>query len=73
MHTILHYLQFHINLNYQCKFVIMAKAKSKPTKKRAENYDTKLAINGTFEDVIKLSVAGNPAPAPKPVKPSKKK
>jgi hypothetical protein len=50
----------------------MAKAKSKPTKKRAENYDTKLAINGTFEDVIKLSVAGNPAPAPKPIKPSKK-
>ena len=29
----------------------MAKAK----KKRAEKYDTKLAINGTFADVIKVS------------------
>jgi hypothetical protein len=30
----------------------------------------KLATNGTFEDVIKLSVAGNPMP--KPVKPPKR-
>ena len=39
----------------------MAKAK----KKRAEKYDAKLAINGSFEDVIKVSVAGNPKPKPK--------
>ena len=51
----------------------MAKAKSKPTKKRAEKYDTKLEINDRFEDIIKLSVAGNPAPNPKPIKPPKKK
>jgi hypothetical protein len=25
-------------------------------KKRADKYDTKLAINGTFEDVMKVSV-----------------
>ncbi len=50
----------------------MPKAKKKAAKKRAHNYDEKLAINGTFEDVIKLSVAGNPAPKPKPVKPPKK-
>jgi hypothetical protein len=41
-----------------CKFATMAK----PKKKRAEKYNEKLSINGTFEDVIKLSVAGNPAP-----------
>jgi len=34
----------------------MAKAK----KKRAEKYDTKLAINGTFADVIKVSVVPMP-------------
>jgi hypothetical protein len=39
----------------------MAKAK----KKRAEKYDTKLAINGSFADVIKVSMAGNPTPKPK--------
>ncbi len=37
----------------------MAKAKKKvPVKKqRAPNYDSKLAIKGTFEDVLKVSVA----------------
>ena len=34
----------------------MAKAKKKAPKKRAEKYDTKLAIKGSFEDVIKVSV-----------------
>jgi hypothetical protein len=45
----------------------MAKAK----KKRAKTYDEKLAINGSFEDVIKVSVQPNPQPRPKP-KPNKK-
>ena len=45
----------------------MAKAK----KKRAETYDPKLAIKGSFEDVIKVSV-GKP-PERQPVsKPEKK-
>jgi hypothetical protein len=35
--------------------------------------DTPLAVNGTFDDLIKASVAGNPAPKPKPVKSKKKK
>jgi hypothetical protein len=43
----------------------MAKAK----KKRASKYDEKLAINGSFEDVIKVSVSSNPKPDPKQVKP----
>ena len=48
----------------------MAKAK----KKRGDKYDGKLTINGSFEDVIKVSVTtGNPVPDPKPVKPPKKK
>lgn len=46
----------------------MAKAK----KKRADKYDDKLAINGSFNDVIKVSVIGTPAPKPKPVKSKKK-
>jgi hypothetical protein len=33
----------------------MTKTKKKPSKKRAEKYNTKLAINGTFEDVMKVS------------------
>jgi hypothetical protein len=46
----------------------MAKAKKiKVKKERAKNYDTKLAINGTFDDVIKLTVT------PMPVKKEKKK
>lgn len=32
----------------------------KKTKKRAEKYDTKLAINGTIEQVIKASFLGKP-------------
>jgi hypothetical protein len=47
----------------------MANAKEK----RAEKYDDKLAIDGSFEDVIRVTMAGNPAPKPKPVKPPKKK
>jgi hypothetical protein len=51
------------------KFVVMGKAK----KKRADRYDEKLAINGSFEGVIMLSVtAGKPATAPKPVRPPRK-
>jgi hypothetical protein len=42
----------------------MAKAK----KPRAEKYDTKLAINGTFGDVIKVSAQ----PMPKKEKPKDK-
>ena len=39
---------------------------------RADKYESKLAINGSFEDVIKVMVSpGNPSPAPKPVKPKK--
>ncbi|MDP4212258.1 MAG: hypothetical protein Q8926_06495 [Bacteroidota bacterium] len=46
----------------------------KAKKKRADKYDTKLAIEGSFEDVIKVSVTpGKPATPPKPVKPKKKK
>jgi hypothetical protein len=46
----------------------MAKAK----KKRASKYDEKLAINASFEDVIKVSATPY-KPGPKPVKPPKKK
>jgi hypothetical protein len=47
----------------------MAKAK----KKRATKYDEKLAINNSFEYIIKLSTEPyKPAPAPKPVKAKKK-
>ena len=45
----------------------MAKAK-KPKKKRAEKYDPKLNITGSFEDVIKVSVT----PLKKDEKKSKK-
>ena len=38
-------------------------------KKRADKYDEKLAINGSFENVIKVSVT--PAPKPKPNPPKK--
>lgn len=34
--------------------------KDKQPKKRAEKYDDKLAINGTFEQVIKASFLGKP-------------
>lgn len=36
------------------------KEKLKEPKKRAENYDSKLAIKGSFEDVIKASFLGKP-------------
>ena len=46
----------------------MAKAK----KKRADKYDEKLAIEGTFEDVIKVSVPPQPKqPDPKQEKKGK--
>ncbi len=39
----------------------MAKEKKEKTPKpRAEKYDTKLAINGGFDDVIKASFLGKP-------------
>ena len=34
--------------------------KIKQPKKRASKYDTKLAINGTFEQVIQASFLGKP-------------
>ncbi len=45
----------------------MAKAKkaSKPKKIRQENYDKKLTVNASFEDVLMWSVSGNPKPKPK--------
>ena len=52
-----------------CKFVTMAKAK----KPRAEKYDTKLAINGTFDAVIKASVIPMPKKEDKPKDKPKKK
>ncbi|MBS1597259.1 MAG: hypothetical protein JST75_03475 [Bacteroidetes bacterium] len=42
----------------------MAKT-SKPKKKRAKKYDQKLSINGSFADVIKVSVSGNSSPKQK--------
>jgi len=45
-----------------------AKPRVKPSKKRAKNYDNKLAITGTFEDVIKIAVGHK-----KSVKPRKQK
>jgi hypothetical protein len=47
----------------------MAKAK----KPRAAKYDEKLAINGTFEDLIKLSANYTPPKKEKAKKPAKKK
>jgi hypothetical protein len=44
----------------------------KPKKKRADRYDTKLAVNASFEDVINIS-AEPYTPKPEPVKPPKKK
>lgn len=35
-------------------------SKPKTGKKRAEKYDSKLKINGTFEDVIRISVGKEP-------------
>lgn len=53
----------------------MAKAKKK-TKPRPDKYEDKLSINGTFEDVIKVSVIPLPKPEkedPKKIAPKKKK
>jgi len=47
----------------------MAKAK----KARAAEYDEKLAINGTFEDLIKVSVNYTPPKKEAAKKPAKKK
>jgi hypothetical protein len=44
---------------------------AKSPKKRASKYDKKLAINGSFEDVIKVSVQPN-KPTEKPKKQAKK-
>ena len=45
--------------------VVKKKAAKKVAKQRASTYDAKLAINGTFEDVIAVSMrdAGKPIPA----------
>jgi hypothetical protein len=45
--------------------------KTKPKKKRSSKYDEKLAINGTFEEVIKISA--NYTPPKKEKKKSAKK
>jgi len=50
-------------------FCLMAKAK----KARAAKYDEKLAINGTFEDLIKVSVNYTPPKKEKAKKAPKKK
>jgi len=47
----------------------MAKAK----KKRSSKYENKLAIQGSFEDVIKLSAQPMDKPKEKPKKTAKKK
>ena len=38
---------------------------AKQTKKRAAKYEKKLKINGTFEDVIRISVGKEPRKKPK--------
>jgi hypothetical protein len=43
---------------------------AKAAKKRASKYDEKLAIDGTFEDVIRVSIQPTPG---KPQEPAKKK
>ncbi|HMH22644.1 MAG TPA: hypothetical protein VK563_12750 [Puia sp.] len=45
----------------------MAKAK----KKRASKYDEKLSIDGSFEDVIRVSVQPGPVKAQEPAKKKK--
>jgi len=51
------------------QFVNMVKAK----KKRADEYDTRLSINDSFEDVIKVSVTPSKPEPGKVDKPKKKK
>lgn len=49
-------------------------AKAKKTKKtRSDKYDPKLAIKGSFEDVIKVSVGKPPATPPAEKKEEKSK
>jgi hypothetical protein len=48
----------------------MAKAKKK---KRADHYDEKLSINGSFEDVIRISVNPKPEEKKEEEKPVQKK
>ncbi len=44
----------------------MAKAaKKKPTKKRAEQYEPKVKFDGSFEDMIAISLTGAGAPKKK--------
>ena len=50
----------------------MAK-QEKPKKERAKKYDEKLAIDGTFEDVIKVSLNYTPPDKEKPKKKAEKK
>jgi hypothetical protein len=38
---------------------IKKKAAKKPTKKRANKYDEKLQVNGSFEDLVKELVTPN--------------
>jgi hypothetical protein len=53
----------------RCNFIFMTKEK----KKRATEYDEKLAINASFEDIIKLSAKPYKPVPEKPVKSNKKK
>jgi hypothetical protein len=52
-----------------CIFIIMAKAK----KTRSDKYDEKLAIDGTFDELIKVSVNYTPPKKEKAKKKSAKK
>jgi hypothetical protein len=56
----------------------MAKAKKpkkpkKPKKERAKKYDPKLSIDGTFDDVIGVSVGKKPEERKEDIKPKKSK
>ncbi len=42
-------------------------------KSKTKNKEKPLIVNGSFNDLIKASVSGNPAPKPKAKKPAKKK
>lgn len=48
-------------------------AKAKKTKKRADHYEDKLQINGSFEDVIKVSVSKPEKKEEEPVQKGEKK
>jgi hypothetical protein len=52
----------------------MSNASTEKKSGKAAKYENQVAVNRSFEDVIKVMVTpGKPAPAPKPVKPKKKK